>query len=42
VSEGRELISTGRVPDVAVLWITGDAGNPVIEKTPGFDQYVVE
>jgi thiamine biosynthesis lipoprotein len=42
VSEGRELISTGRVADVEVLWITGDAGNPVMEKTPGFDQYVVE
>ncbi len=42
VSEGRKLLSTGRVPDVEVLWITGDAGNPVIERTPGFDQYVAE
>ena len=42
IEEGKQLITSGKTPDVEVMWVTGPADAPVIEKTPGFDKYVLD
>jgi len=42
IEEGRKLIAAGRAPKLEVMWIAGPADEPLIEKTAGFDAYVVE
>ncbi|MBU0618573.1 MAG: FAD:protein FMN transferase, partial [Planctomycetes bacterium] len=42
IEEGRQLIAAGRAPKLEVMWITGSADEPLVEKTAGFDAYVVE
>ncbi|MFQ5806516.1 MAG: FAD:protein FMN transferase [Phycisphaerae bacterium] len=42
IDEGRKLLETGRAPQIEVMWITGPGDQPIIEKTAGFDKYLVE
>ena len=42
IEEGRQLIAAGRAPKLEVMWITGTADEPRVEKTAGFDAYVAE
>ena len=41
IAEGQQLIAAGKTPKVEVMWITGPAESPTIEKTPGFDNYAI-
>jgi thiamine biosynthesis lipoprotein len=42
IEEGRKLITSGRTPELEVMWIAGPADAPVVERTAGFDDYVTE
>jgi thiamine biosynthesis lipoprotein len=42
VQEGKALLDRPDGPRVEVMWITGDAANPVIEMTPGFRELLDE
>jgi len=40
IEESKQLIETGRAPQLEVMWIAGPPDQPVIEKTAGFDEYL--
>ena len=42
VEEGRALVATDAAPEIEALWIQGGAKSPRMEKTDGFDAYVIE
>jgi len=42
IEEGQQLIAAGRAPKLEVMWISGSADEPRVEKTPGFDDYMAE
>jgi len=42
IEEGKALLAAGKTPGVEVLWITGSAEAPKIEKTAGFDRYLFD
>jgi len=42
VAEGKALLAKDGAPDVEVMWITGSAAEPVIDRSEGFRRYVIE
>lgn len=40
VAEGQRLLTRPHAPPVEVMWITGSAEAPVINRTPGFELYL--
>ena len=42
IAEGRVLLRSPNAPAIEVMWIAGTADSAVIDKTSGFDHYLVE
>ena len=42
MAEGRALLKSPNAPSVEVMWITGTADSAMIDKTAGFDHYLVD
>ncbi len=40
VAEGKQRLTAPGAPPIEVMWITGDAADPVVDETPGFAAYL--
>ena len=42
IAEGKELIASGKVPKLEVMWIAGNRADAIVEETEGFGAYLID